>query len=54
MGFVLLAGQYDLAIAGQKIEVELAVAGFLQLEFAGHGDTSCDELRRIRRSSHKA
>src|SRR5690606_6468395 len=41
-GLVLFAGEDDLAVAGQQVEVELAIAGLLQLELAGgHGDTSC-------------
>src|SRR5690606_36460466 len=50
MSFVLFAGQHDLPVAGQQVEMELAVAGFLHLELARHGDTSCDGLRRFRRS----
>src|SRR5690606_10492935 len=39
---VLFAGEDDLAVAGQQIEVELAIADLLQMELAGrHGDTSC-------------
>src|SRR5690606_32259701 len=41
-GLVLFAGKDDLAVAGQQVEVELAIAGLLQLELAGgHGNTSC-------------
>src|SRR5690606_34455734 len=38
MGLVLLAGENDLAVARQQVEMKLAVVAFLQMKLAGHGD----------------